>query len=89
MGNINEMAKDLAIETRNQGEKLEKLDDNMAVADKNAEDALGELKQAASHQKKAGKCTRYLICFLFLIIIGVGAIIYFNFIKWNTMYKSN
>jgi len=30
MSNINAMAKDLAIETRMQGEKLEKLDDNMA-----------------------------------------------------------
>ena len=49
MGNINEMAKDLAVETREQGEKLERLDDNMADADKNAEEALDELKQAASH----------------------------------------
>ena len=44
MGNINDMAKDLAIETREQGEKLEKLDDNMADADKNADEALKELK---------------------------------------------
>jgi len=41
MSDINAMAKDLAIETRKQGEKLEKLDDNMAQADNNAVAALG------------------------------------------------
>ena len=44
MGNINEMAKDIAMETKIQGEKLEKLDDNMAAADENASEALDQLK---------------------------------------------
>ena len=40
MANINEMARDLAIETREQGGKLNRLDQNMAEADNNAEEAL-------------------------------------------------
>lgn len=40
MSNINSIAQDIAIETKNQGEKLHKLDENMTIADKNAEDAL-------------------------------------------------
>lgn len=46
MADINEIAKDIAIETKAQGEKLERIDQNMAEADKNAEAALGELNQA-------------------------------------------
>jgi len=49
MQNINMMAKDLAVETRNQGEKLEKLDSNMAAADNNAAEALTELNSARKH----------------------------------------
>ena len=40
MSDINEIAKDIAVETQVQGEKLEKLDDNMATADDNATKAL-------------------------------------------------
>lgn len=40
MSNINEIAKDIAIETKAQGEKLEKLDENITVADENASKAL-------------------------------------------------
>lgn len=46
MTNINSIAKDIAVETQNQGEKLQKLDENMLIAEKNAEDALDELQQA-------------------------------------------
>lgn len=46
MSNINSIAQDIAIETKNQGEKLQKLDENMTVAEKNAEEALDELQQA-------------------------------------------
>lgn len=37
MSDINAIAKDLAIETKQQGEKLERLDENMNEADRNAE----------------------------------------------------
>ena len=43
MSNINEIAKDIAIETQAQGEKLEKLDENITVADENATKALKQL----------------------------------------------
>lgn len=46
MSDINSIAKDLAIETQKQGEKLERLDENMTKVDENAEDALKELSQA-------------------------------------------
>lgn len=56
MANLNDMAKDLAIETKVQGEKAGLLHENVAVAEQNVEDANEQLKQAATHQKKAGKC---------------------------------
>ena len=43
MSNINSIAKDIAVETRNQGEKLEKLDEQMTGVEKNVEDAADEL----------------------------------------------
>lgn len=43
MSNINMIAKDIAVETSAQGEKLEKLDENITVADENASNALKEL----------------------------------------------
>jgi hypothetical protein len=41
MSDINAIAKDLAIETNTQGDKLKRLDQNIADADNNAEEALG------------------------------------------------
>jgi len=81
MANINDMAKDLAKETKEQGDKLNKLDDNITVAEKNADDALDQLKSAAHHSKKATKCTKCLIIFIILLLIAVALIIYFVFIK--------
>ena len=37
MSDINAISKDIAVETKAQGEKLESLNDNMTVADKNTE----------------------------------------------------
>lgn len=73
MADINEIAKDIAVETRGQGEKMVKLDDNMAVAEENTTKALDELKEAAMHAKKSGKCNVLLlsiivICILVLIL---------------------
>ena len=81
MANINEMARDLAIETKEQGNKLNRLDQNMAVADNNAEEALDQLKKGRKHQKSAGKCMKCLIAIIILALIAVGLIVYFNFIK--------
>ena len=73
MQDINDIAKDIAVETRAQGEKLVKLDENMAVAEDNTANALNELTEAAMHQKKTGKCNALLlsiivICILVLIL---------------------
>ena len=43
MNDINSIAKDLAVETQEQGEKLGRLDENMVKADRNASEALVEL----------------------------------------------
>ena len=43
MADINDIAKDIAIETKGQGEKLEKLNENMGVAEDNTNNALKEL----------------------------------------------
>ena len=81
MANINEMAKDIALETRQQGEKLEKLDQNMAEAENNADKAVDQLVSAEKNQKKAGKCTKCLIVMILLLLIGLGCFVYFTFIK--------
>lgn len=81
MSNINDMAKDLATETKDQGDKLLKLDSNMGEAEKNADDALIELKSAANHSRKAGRCTKCLIWLILILVLGVGLIVYFVFIR--------
>jgi t-SNARE complex subunit (syntaxin) len=81
MANLNDMARDLAIETRAQGEKLNKLHENIEVAEKNVDDAHEQLKQAAGHQRRAGKCTKCLVILILLLLISVALIIYFNYIK--------
>ena len=43
MNDINSIAKDIAIETKAQGEKLEHLDENMGIAEDNTTKALDEL----------------------------------------------
>lgn len=44
MNDINEIAKDLALETHNQGENLKRLDANVTVARDNAKDGLEQLE---------------------------------------------
>ena len=44
MSDLNAISKDIAIETKAQGEKLDIMSDNMTVADKNADAAVEELK---------------------------------------------
>jgi len=42
------------------------------------EKAQEELVEASKQQKKAGKCTKYLVCFIFIAMIGVGLALYFT-----------
>ena len=49
MANLNGLAKDLAIEVEDQGKKLDKLETNMAAADKNTKAAVKELESAKKH----------------------------------------
>ena len=76
MANINEMAGVIAQETVEQGEKLARLDENMTDADKNVEDGVKELKQAAVHQKKAGRCMYFLVGVIAMCIIVLGIILF-------------
>ena len=74
MGDINAIAKDIALETQMQGEKLEKLDMNMAKVENDTEEALKQLNQAQVHQKKGGKCMGFLVglilvCFAILLLV--------------------
>ena len=75
MSDINDIAKDLAIETQNQGKKLAKIDEDITVADDNAKDALGELKEAEMHQKKSGRCMYFLVSIIMLCLIILGVIL--------------
>jgi len=69
MQDINSIAKDLAIEVKDGGEKLDKLNDQMADADKKVDDARKELDSAQKYQKKSGKC---VCCLVWIIIISLG-----------------
>ena len=69
MADINAIAKDIAVETRAQGEKLEGLHDNLPTADNNTTAALKELNEAKGHQSKSGKCQYFLISILVLCIL--------------------
>ena len=72
MSDINSIAKDLAVETQDQGEKLARLDENMVVADRNASEALEELNQASVYQKKSGKCVYFLVSIIVVCLIIMG-----------------
>ena len=72
MNDINCIAKDLAVETQEQGEKLGRLDENMVVADRNASEALEELNQAQVYQKKSGKCMYFLVSIIVVCVIIMG-----------------
>ena len=72
MNDINCIAKDLAVETQEQGDKLGRLDENMAVADRNASEALGELQQATVYQKKSGKCMYFLVGVILVCLVIMG-----------------
>lgn len=52
MQNINYIAKDIAMETQAQGEKVQRLDQHMTKAAENTKAGLGELQEAQTHQKK-------------------------------------
>ena len=69
MADINAIAKDIAVETRAQGEKLDGLMDNLTTADNNTSSALKELNEAKGHQTKSGKCQYFLISILVLCIL--------------------
>lgn len=49
MLNINMIAKDIALETTKQGEKVKRLDEHMTSAAANTKAGLGELEQAQTH----------------------------------------
>jgi hypothetical protein len=44
----------------------------MAVADRNASEALGELQQAQVYQKKSGKCMYFLVGIIIICLIIMG-----------------
>ena len=73
MENINTIAKDIAIETFQQKEKLLKIDEEMKQADKNAEEALDELTQAKDNKKKTAKCNLFMvgICVFSLVVASI------------------
>ena len=49
MANLNAIAKDIALETNKQGEKVKRLDEHMTVAADNTKAGLVELKEAEVH----------------------------------------
>lgn len=79
MADLNELATAIAEETNEQGEKLEKLDENVGKAAEDVEKGVDELKSAHKKQKKAGACGRCLIGVICCSVIIVALILYLNF----------
>ena len=48
----------------------------MSKADKNVEDGVKELRQAAVHQKSAGKCMYFLVGIIFICVIILGIVVF-------------
>lgn len=69
MQDINSIAKDLAVEVKDGGDKLDKLNDQMADTDKKVEDAKKELDSANKYQKKNSRC---VCCLVSIIILSLG-----------------
>ena len=46
MANLNAIAKDIALETNKQGEKVKRLDEHITTAAENTKAGLGELQEA-------------------------------------------
>ena len=72
MGDINELAKDIAKETSIQGENLLKVDESMNEAKDNAEAGLQELQEAQVHSRRTGKCTYFLVGIIMLCLVVLG-----------------
>ncbi len=64
------IAKDLAVETTKQGEKLGRLDEHVTVARDNAKGGLKELTEAEQHQKKGGRCL-YIILAIIIVVVAI------------------
>ncbi len=76
MANINEIAGAIAKEVDEQGEKLESLHEDITKADENVEKGVQNLKEAAVHQKKSGKCMGLLVGVIVVCIIILFAFIF-------------
>ena len=76
MQNINMIAKDIAMETQVQGEKVKRLDEHITSAAVNTKAGLGELQEAQTHQKKGQKCLIIILAITIIIIAIVLAAIF-------------
>ncbi|CDW91699.1 syntaxin-12 [Stylonychia lemnae] len=76
MQNINLIAKDIAMETQTQGEKVKRLDEHITSAQTNTKAGLGELQEAQTHQKKGQKCLIIILAITIVIIAIVLAAIF-------------
>ena len=75
------MAKDLFIEVKSGGEKLEQLDKMIEGGLENAEIAIGELKEASKYNKKNSKCIYFIASILIGVIASVAIILILKFKK--------
>ena len=71
MQDINSIAKDLAIEVREGGEKLDQLNEQVGDAEKKTGDALKELDTAQKYSKKNSKC---ICCIVYIIVMALGIV---------------
>lgn len=88
MQDINHIAKDLAVEVRQGGEKLDQLNDQMGDAEKKVDDARKELDSAKKYSKKSSKCACCLV-WLIIIALGVLALILWSFGVFDSKTTDN
>ena len=83
MANLNAIAKDIALETNKQGEKVKRLDEHITNAAENTKAGLGELKEAEVHQKKGQKCLIIILLVVLAILAVVVGLIIWKVTKWS------
>mmetsp|Transcript_28048 Transcript_28048/g.27061 ORF Transcript_28048/g.27061 Transcript_28048/m.27061 type:complete len:82 (+) Transcript_28048:553-798(+) len=69
MEDLNQLAKDIHEETKFQGEKVHRIDEEMTTGLVNVEGAESELSESHNRQKNKGRCTYFM---LMLILVSVG-----------------
>ncbi len=72
MTNVHAIAQDIGVEVKDQGKKLQRIDQDVTYAKDNVKGGNEQLVQAEKHQKSTWKC---LVIFLAAIVLSVAIVL--------------